>query len=153
MYRSKYICGFLAFASAVLAAIVAVLYYLGFTAVLADVMLGFITVFSAIALLLLLIFALRRPCCDNCDFSDSVCGYLPCFLFSSLGALILSLFTSIFVAGGSVEAAAASVPGVILLFFAVALFLMMLFTLAALVHGIIKANCPTCDCHCSCERR
>ncbi len=149
MYRSKYICGFLAFASAVLGAVFAALYYTGIAAVLVYVALGFIAVLSAIALLLLLIFALRRPCCDNCEFSDSICGYLPCFLFSSLGALILSLFTAIVAVAG-----ATSVAAIILLFFAGAFAFMMLFTLAALVHGIIKGGCPTCDCHysCNCER-
>ena len=143
MYRSKYICGFLAFASAVLGAIFAALYYTGIATVLVYVALGFT------ALLLLLIFALHRPCCDNCEFSDSICGYLPCFLFSALGALILSLFTAIVAVSG-----ASSVAAIILLFFASAFAFMMLFTLAAMVHEIIKANCPTCDCHysCNCER-
>ena len=59
MYRSKYICGFLAFASAVLGAIFAALYYTGIAAVLVYVALGFIAVLSAIALLLLLVFALH----------------------------------------------------------------------------------------------
>ena len=74
---------------------------------------------------------------------------LPCFLFSALGALILSLFTAIVAVAG-----VASVAAIILLFFASAFAFMMLFTLAALVHGIIKDNCPTCDCHysCNCER-
>ncbi len=81
MYRSKYICGFLAFASAVLGAIFAALDDTGIATVLVYVALGFTAVLAAIALLLLLIFALHRPCCDNCESPTASAATCPASSF------------------------------------------------------------------------